>query len=145
MGQVLIYPGLGGDMSRGSYVSQAKAPGLATSDVQYYRDIYKGGSSKFAEPLRETDFRGLPPAFMVAAGLDPLHDDCEDYAARLRAAGVAALVRHEPLLVHAFIRARHMSEPARDSFRAIIEAVFALAYRGALPDDEETFGLPRSA
>ncbi len=145
MGQVLIYPGLGGDMRRGSYVSQAKAPGLATSDVQYYRDIYKGHGSKFADPLRETDFRGLPPAFMVAAGLDPLHDDCEDYAARLRAASVAALVRHEPLLVHAFIRARHMSEPARDSFRAIIEAVFALACRGALPDDEETFCLPRSA
>jgi hypothetical protein len=38
-----------------------------------------------------------------------------------------------------------MSEPARDSFRAIIEAVFALAYRGALPDDEEPFCLPRSA
>ena len=145
MGQVLIYPGLGGDMSRGSYVSQAKAPGLATSDVQYYRDIYKGGGGKFAEPLRETDFRNLPPAFMVAAGLDPLHDDCEDYAARLRAGGVAALVRHEPLLVHAFIRARHMSEPARDSFRAIIEAVFALGYRGALPDDEDNFCLPRTA
>ncbi|HLF21742.1 MAG TPA: alpha/beta hydrolase, partial [Aestuariivirga sp.] len=50
MGQVLIYPGLGGDMSRGSYVSQAKAPGLATSDIKYYRDIYKGRGSKFAEP-----------------------------------------------------------------------------------------------
>ena len=26
-GQVLIYPGLGGDMTTGSYVTQAKAPG----------------------------------------------------------------------------------------------------------------------
>lgn len=145
IGQVLIYPGLGGDMSRGSYVSQAKAPGLTTGDVRYYRDIYKGDGGKFAEPLRETDYAGLPPAFMVAAGLDPLHDDCRDYAERLQAAGVAALVREEPLLVHAFIRARHMSEPARQSFRAIIEAVFALAYRGTLPDDEENFCLPRSA
>lgn len=145
MGQVLIYPGLGGDVSRGSYVSQAKAPGLATSDVQYYRDIYKGNGSKFAEPLLETNYAGLPPAFMVAAGLDPLHDDCEDYAARLRAAGVAAFVRDEPLLVHAFIRARHMSEPARHAFRAVVEAVFALAYQGNLPDDEENFCLPRTA
>ena len=145
MGQVLIYPGLGGDMSRGSYVSQAGAPGLATGDVKYYRDIYRGGDSKFAEPLRETDYTGLPPAFLVAAGLDPLHDDCRDYAGRLQAAGVAALVREEPLLVHAFIRARHMSEPARLAFRAVVEAVFALAYRGMLPDDEENFCLPRSA
>ena len=66
-GQVLIYPGLGGEMTTGSYVSQANAPGLSTSDVQYYRDTYRGGGSKFAEPLRETDYRGLPPTFLVAA------------------------------------------------------------------------------
>ncbi len=135
-GQVLIYPGLGGDMSRGSYVSQADAPGLSTKDVIYYRDIYQGGDSKYAAPLRETDFRGLPPAFLVAAGLDPLHDDCFDYATRLKAAGVPAHVRDEPLLVHAFLRARHMSEPAKDAFRAIVEAVFSLAYHSELPETD---------
>jgi acetyl esterase len=88
-GQVLIYPGLGGDMSRGSYVSQADAPGLSTKDVQFYRDIYKGNGHKYAEPLREDGVTaGLPPAFLVAAALDPLHDDCFDYAAKLLAAGV---------------------------------------------------------
>ena len=145
MGQVLIYPGLGGDMSKGSYVTQAKAPGLATGDVQYYHDIYKGGGNKFAEPLRETDYSRLPPAFLVAAGLDPLHDDCQDYAMRLQEAGVTALMRDEPLLVHAFLRARNMSEPARHAFRAIVEAVSALAYHGVLPDDVQNFRLPRSA
>ncbi|MGQ0484073.1 MAG: alpha/beta hydrolase [Hyphomicrobiales bacterium] len=133
LGQVLIYPGLGGDMGKGSYVTQARAPGLATSDVEYYRDIYKGHGHKFAEPLRETNYAGLPPAFMVAAGLDPLHDDCEAYAARLKLAGVQAFVRHEPLLVHAFLRARHMSEPARAAFNAIVEAAGSLARRGVLP------------
>ena len=78
-----------------------------------------------------------------AAGIDPLHDDCVDYAERLAAAGVPAFVRDEPLLVHAFLRARHMSLPARDSFRAIVEAAFSLAYHGALPDDEETCMTPR--
>jgi acetyl esterase len=136
MGQVLIYPGLGGDMSRGSYVTQAHAPGLSTRDVIYYRDTYKGGGHKYASPLNETDYAGLPPAFLVAAGLDPLHDDCQDYAAHLQAAGVPAFVRSEPLLVHAFIRARHMSEPAADSFRAIVEAVFSLAYHGELPEQD---------
>ena len=132
-GQVLIYPGLGGDMTKGSYVSQAEAPGLSTTDVKYYRDIYQGGGSKYAEPLRETDYAGLPPAFLVAAGLDPLHDDCFDYARNLRDAGVPAVVRDEPLLVHAFIRARHMSTPARASFDAIIAACGALAHNGKLP------------
>jgi acetyl esterase len=133
-GQVLIYPGLGGDMTRGSYLTQAEAPGLSTRDVIYYRDTYRGQGSKYAEPLRETDFSGLPPAFLVAAGLDPLHDDCDDYAASLRAHGVAALVRDEPLLVHAFIRARNMSAPARRSFDAITAACAALAHEGRLPD-----------
>jgi acetyl esterase len=133
-GQVLIYPGLGGDMTRGSYVSQAQAPGLSTSDVVYYRDVYKGDGSKLAEPLRETDYAGLPPAFLIAAGLDPLHDDCFDYAARLTAAGVAAVVRDEPLLVHAFLRARYMSEPARLAFAAIVAAIRSLAYEGVPPD-----------
>ena len=59
-GQVLIYPGLGGDITKGSHISQANQPGLATKDILYYRDIYKGGSHIFAEPLRETNFAGLP-------------------------------------------------------------------------------------
>jgi acetyl esterase len=132
-GQVLIYPGLGGDVTRGSYVTQAEAPGLSTADVLYYRKIYGGGGNKYAQPLQERDYGGLPPAFLVAAALDPLHDDCFDYARRLGAAGVAADVRDEPLLVHAFIRARHMSEPARASFDAIIAACGSLAHRGKLP------------
>lgn len=122
-GQVLIYPGLGGDVTAGSYLTQANAPGLSTADVLYYRDTYKGAPHKLAEPLRETDFSGLPPAFLVAAGLDPLHDDCAAYAARLLDAGVAAEVRDEPLLVHAFLRARHMSRPAGESFKAIVAAI----------------------
>jgi acetyl esterase len=141
-GQVLIYPGLGGDMSKGSYVSQANAPGLSRSDIDYYRRIYcgpdgsPGHESKYAAPLNETDYRNLPPAFLIAAGLDPLHDDCIDYASRLTAAGVPAFMRDEPLLVHAFLRARHMSDPARDSFRAIVDACFSLAYHGELPEPD---------
>ena len=132
-GQVLIYPGLRGDMTKGSYITQANAPGLSTADLLYYRDVYGGGDSKYAGPLRETNFAGLPPAYLVAAGLDPQHDDCEDFANCLRAAGVPAEVRDEPQLVHAFLRARHMSEPARASFAAIVEAVRSLAYDGRLP------------
>ena len=125
--QILVYPGLGGDMSKGSYISQANAPGLSTKDVIYYRDIYGGASNKYAEPLRETNFKNLPPAFLVAAGLDPLHDDCAEYAAKLQAAGVEAKVRDEPLLVHAFLRARHMSQPAKESFASIIAAIKGFA------------------
>jgi acetyl esterase len=140
-GLVLIYPGLGGDLSRGSYVEHAKAPGLATADVRYYKTVYVGPevhpnhSSKFAYPLKETDYRGLPPAFLIACEWDPLRDDCFDWRDRVVAAGGEAKVRHEPLLVHAFLRARHMSTPARASFAAIVAEARALAFTGRLARD----------
>jgi acetyl esterase len=127
VGQVLIYPGLGGDLSKGSYMTQANAPGLTATDVIYYRDTYQGGGHKYAEPLHEIDYENLPPAFIVAAGIDPLHDDGPEFAARMNAAGCQAKVLEEPLLVHAFLRARHMSQPAADSFQAIIAAITGFA------------------
>jgi acetyl esterase len=147
-GQVLIYPGLGGDMNRGSFVEQANAPGLTTADVRYYRSVYvgppeePGHRSKLAYPLNETDYAGLPPAFLVAAHWDPLCDDSVDYAARLTAAGVAAQVRHEPLLVHAYLRARHMSPAAAASFAAITEAARSLAHAGRLPTTDSPMSSP---
>ena len=126
-GQVLIYPGLGGDMTKGSYISQANAPGLSTQDTIYYRDTYGGMGNKLAQPLLESNYTELPPAFLVACANDPLHDDCEAYAQRLRAAGVMAEIREEPDLVHACLRARYVSEPAAESFKAIVAAVKAFA------------------
>ncbi len=125
--QVLFYPGLGGDTTKGSYISQANAPGLTTKDTLYYRDTYKGGGSKFAEPLREIRYENLPSAFVIAAGLDPLHDDSVNYVARLQAAGVAAELRSEPQLVHAFLRARRISKAAGESFRAAVAAIIRFA------------------
>ena len=107
--------------------AQANAPGLSTKDVLFYRDVYKGAPNKYAEPLRETNYQNLPPAFLVAAGVDPLHDDCFEYAAKLKAANVKAEVRDEPLLIHAFLRARHMSVPAKESFESIIAAIKGFA------------------
>lgn len=126
-GQVLIYPGLGGDMSKGSYITQALAPGLSTKDVHYYHDVYGAQDNKLAAPLRETNYAGLPPAFLVACAHDPLHDDAVEFAVRLRAAGVAAELREEPQLVHAFLRARRMSKPAAESFQSIVAAIKGFA------------------
>ncbi len=125
--QVLIYPGLDGDVTKGSYIKKAHAPGLTTADTLYYRKIYAGHPNKYAGPLQETDYRNLPPAFIVAAGHDPLHDDATEYAARLNAAGGIAQLREEPLLIHAYLRARHMSKPAAESFAAIVAAIKGFA------------------
>ncbi|TIP95690.1 MAG: alpha/beta hydrolase, partial [Mesorhizobium sp.] len=43
IGQVLIYPGLGGDRSQGSYVTHAEAPMLTVRDLDFYTNIRTGG------------------------------------------------------------------------------------------------------
>ncbi|MFK0273574.1 alpha/beta hydrolase [Ensifer sp. NPDC090286] len=127
VGQALIYPGLGGDLVSGSYEEMAEAPGLTTADVSYYRDILKAPvDNPFAAPLAETDLSGLPPSYITGAFFDPLRDDARIYAARLAAAGVNVTFREEPQMIHAWLRARHMSEGARDGFRRLAKGVAVL-------------------
>ena len=73
IGQVLIYPGLGGDMSKGSYVEHAEAPMLTVRDIEFYRDVRSGGPERQGDatvaPLADTDFSGLPPTVVVTAAM----------------------------------------------------------------------------
>ncbi|WP_349434957.1 alpha/beta hydrolase [Pararhizobium sp. A13] len=127
VGQVLIYPGLGGDLTSGSYAEMAEAPGLSAADVAYYRDVLQApADSAFAHPLKAEDFSGLPPAYITSAHFDPLRDDAALYAERLIAAGVNVTYRDEPQMIHAWMRARHMSAGAQEGFRQICLGVSGL-------------------
>ena len=76
-----------------------------------------------ASPILAPDLSGLPPAYVVTAGFDPLRDEGEEYAAKLAAAGVpAALRRHEGLL-HSFVNQTALHRGAR---AAMLEAAGAL-------------------
>ncbi len=124
VGQVLVYATLGGNLTSGSYVEMADAPGLTTTDVAYYRDILKAPEDEpVAHPLRAASLAGLAPAYITVAHFDPLRDDGRIYADRLRAAGVKATFREEPQMVHAWLRARHMSEGARAGFAALCQGI----------------------
>ena len=54
-------------------------------------------------PLNAKDFSGLPPAYVMLGGYDPLHDEGLAYAEKLRTAGVKAQVVDYSDLVHCFI------------------------------------------
>lgn len=135
-GQVLIYPGLGGDRSQGSYVLHAEAPMLTTRDLDFYRQIRTGGrehpGDATLEPLADTDFSGLPPTVIVTAECDPLSSDGEAYRDRIVAAGGQAVWHEEKGLVHGYLRARHSVARARESFTRIVDAIAALG-RGVFP------------
>jgi len=54
-------------------------------------------------PLLEESFTGLPPAYIMVAGFDPLHDEGIEYAHKLREAGVSVIIDDYPEMVHDFI------------------------------------------
>lgn len=125
LAQVLIYPGLGGDMSASSYTENADAPMLRTQDLKAYSDLINGGdmqirhSNPEVSPLAAMSFANLPPAFIVTADVDPLRDDAPAYMHALRAEGIRAEWRNEQQLIHGYLRARHRSRRAGESFQVI--------------------------
>lgn len=130
LGQVLIYPGLGGDTSQGSYLSHADAPMLTRDDIEFYHGVRFDGDEPRDDPtyapLQDADFAGLPRTAIFTAECDPLHDDGPAYFKRLQHAGV--LCHHETGrgLVHGYLRARGMSTRAADSFERIVVTIEAL-------------------
>jgi acetyl esterase len=134
--QILIYPGLGGDHSQGSYLSHANAPMLTVRDLDFYRNIRTGGQERDGDPtlapLVDMDFSDLPPTVLVTAQCDPLSSDGEAYRDRVLDAGGRAVWVEENGLVHGYLRARHTVGRAGASFTRIVDAVAALG-QGAWP------------
>ncbi|MER9183272.1 alpha/beta hydrolase [Mesorhizobium sp. M0159] len=135
IGQVLIYPELGGPEpvgkeNAGSYVKHAEAPLLTLRDIEFYRQIRsaKGQSQDDPtfSPLSDTDFSGLPPTVIVTAQCDPLSSEGEAYRDRILAAGGRAWWREETRLVHSFLRARKTVPRAGEAFARIVAAIAAL-------------------
>ncbi|UWR24218.1 alpha/beta hydrolase [Sulfitobacter sp. S190] len=127
-GQVLIYPGLGGDRTTGSYVTHAHAPELTLADIVKYDRIRAGGAHEVEldpryAPLSDLNFGNMPPSVLITAACDPLASDGETYRDRVLAAGGKAVWFNEDGLVHGCLRARHSSARAAKLFGRVIAAI----------------------
>lgn len=138
IGQLLIYPALGGDQSKGSYEDHANAPMLTKDDMDFYSQIRGNGRDlsldTTATPLADDDFSGLPPTVIVTAECDPLADDGGYYQDAIRAAGGNAVWFNEAGMVHGYLRARTTVKRAADSVTRMVDALNMLA------DREWTYG-----
>ncbi len=125
--QLLIYPVIDHDFTTASYRQNATGYQLTRRTMQWFWEQYLGtpedGRDPHASPLRAEDLHGLPPAFVITAEFDPLRDEGEAYARRLREAGVPAVVRRYDGLIHGFFRMAGVLDAGR---RAIEEAAAAL-------------------
>lgn len=98
--QVLVYPAVDDRFSTPSWTQFADAPLLTTADARWLWEQYIGPGhqdcvDQYAAPMKAASLRGLPPALVLTAEVDPLRDDAEAYAERLRHDGVPATsIRH---------------------------------------------------
>jgi acetyl esterase len=77
-------------------------------------------------PLRAKDLSGLPPAYILLGGYDPLHDEGMQYADKLRAAGVKVTVADHSDMVHTFIYLQAVLPQAHDALANAAKAVAAM-------------------
>ena len=132
IGQVLIYPGLGGDINKGSYIEHANAPMLTRDDILFYKGVRCVAGAEPVQdptyaPLHDTSFAGLPATSLIAAQCDPLCDDCPDYETALLAANVPVTRVVATGMVHGYLRARTTVDRARKSFDYILSEINRLA------------------
>jgi acetyl esterase len=105
-GQVLIYPATDFTMTHPSHSEPETSILLTHSVIRWFSNHYLSGAADVhdwrASPARAATLIGLPPAYVLTAGADPLRDEGDEYAERLKAAGVAVTYRHFPGQFHGF-------------------------------------------
>lgn len=120
--QALIFPvtDAAGVGQTASYRQYGTGHFLTTRDMRYFVSSYAGGTDPADErisPLRARDLGGLPPATIVTAECDPLRDEGEAYADRLRRSGVDVTLRRFDGQVHPFILLGGLIDDANEARR----------------------------
>jgi len=112
--QLLFYGTFAMDPERPAYAA-SRDPLLTADRVRGYVALFRsaGGLDRLPAPIDRVDLNGLPPTHIVAAELDPLCSEAEEFAAKLGTAGVVVSVRRAPGMIHGFLRAVGVSTAAR--------------------------------
>jgi acetyl esterase len=129
--QMLLFPvaRIGSDTKSMRDCAQGYFLERATLDWFYaqYLGADADKSDPRMSPLAAKDVAGLPPAYIMVAGFDPLHDEGVEYAEKLKAAGVSVTVAEYPDLVHDFIYLQAVLPQAPEAVKGA-----AAALKGAL-------------
>jgi acetyl esterase/lipase len=107
--QVLLIPAADASVDTDSYHEFGTGRFLARAFMKYGWDLYapdeKTRNNPYVSPLRATnkELQGLPPALVITAENDPLRDEGEAYARKLKEAGVAVTATRYNGMIHDFV------------------------------------------
>jgi acetyl esterase len=124
--QLLIYPGT--DMTCSAPSHKTNTGYVLTPDdmvwfIGHYLRSDADRRNPLASPSFTASFKGLPPALIITAELDPLRDEAEDYGQKLREAGVPVQVSRYEGMVHGFVSMADLLDKGK---QGVAEAAAAL-------------------
>lgn len=89
-----------------SYQENAEGYFLTREGMIWFWDLYLSGEDEalhpYVSPLQAESLNGLPPAMVITAEFDPLRDEGEIYANRLKDAGVPVTYARYEGMIHGF-------------------------------------------
>ncbi|MEK5645299.1 lipase [Paenibacillus rhizosphaerae] len=125
--QLLFNPATRYAFDTDSYRDNAEGYGLTTDTMRWFWGQYlaeeQDGRNPYASPLLAADFSSLPPALVITAEFDPLRDDGEAYAAKLKAAGTPVEAKRYDGMVHGFMLQTGGYDQGRQAVRHAVSAL----------------------
>lgn len=123
---VLVYGvfGLGDSPSRRLFGNRDGS--LSNKDMDYYYACYARGAEDRLDrrlDVLTADLRALPPAFITAAGMDPLLDDSVTLHALMQSAGVASRLKIYDGVLHGFLHYSRMLDTANEAIDDTAQAL----------------------
>lgn len=127
--QLLTYPMTDAKPRARSHELFAEGYILTAEAIAWFLDSYLEHSQDYddprASPLLQGDLTGLPPAYVATAGFDPLRDEGQAYAQRLRAAGNQVTYVCHPGLIHGYVQMAGASPSSKRAVQGQLRALEA--------------------
>lgn len=122
--QVLIYPVTDNHQPGTASLEQNAEGYFLTKDAIFFFDTNYlspdvDRKDPYAFPLYAKDLHGLPPALVITAEYDPLRDEGDMYAQRLREAGVPTTLKHYEGMIHGFVSFSHRLDKGKAALAEI--------------------------
>jgi acetyl esterase len=125
--QALVCPVTNHSFDTDSYREFTDPASVDEAAMRWFWDQYlpggELGETQDHSPLRALELAGVAPALVITAEADPLRDEAEAYAERLRAAGVAVQFHRYAGMIHGFIRMGAIIDQSGEAIDAVAAAL----------------------